>query len=79
MIYSTCTMTPEENDFVVNAFLSNHKDFHLQDLRLVMPNSFHPLVDERGLLRTYPRMTIPEDDYRLDGFFAARMVRQGRG
>jgi 16S rRNA (cytosine967-C5)-methyltransferase len=76
LIYSTCTMTPEENDFVVDAFLSGHKDFHLQDLRLLLPSPFHPLVDERGLLRTYPWMTIPKDDYRLDGFFAARMIRQ---
>ena len=76
LIYSTCTMTPEENDFVVESFLNSHKDFHIQDLRLVVPNSFHPLIDEGGLLRTYPRMTTPQDDYRLDGFFAARMVRE---
>ncbi|MGD0626013.1 MAG: 16S rRNA (cytosine(967)-C(5))-methyltransferase RsmB [Thermodesulfobacteriota bacterium] len=76
LIYSTCTMTQEENDFVVDAFLSHHKDFHLQDLRLVAAHSFHPLIEEKGLLRTYPRMTIPKDDYRLDGFFAARMIRE---
>ena len=76
LIYSTCTMTPEENDFVVDVFLNNHKDFYLQDLRLVVPKSFHPLIGERGLLRTYPGMTTPKDNYRLDGFFAARMIRQ---
>jgi 16S rRNA (cytosine967-C5)-methyltransferase len=79
LIYSTCTMTPEENDFVVDVFLNSHQDFHLQDLRLVVPNSFHSLIDERGLLRTYPTVTTPKDAYRLDGFFAARMIRQGIG
>jgi 16S rRNA C967 or C1407 C5-methylase (RsmB/RsmF family) len=68
-------MTPEENDFVVEAFLSSHRDFHLQDLRLLVPDSFHPMFDERGFYRTYPALTIPRDDYRLDGFFAARMKR----
>jgi 16S rRNA (cytosine967-C5)-methyltransferase len=76
LVYSTCTMAREENDFVLDAFLSNHRNFHLHDLRLLMADSFHPLIDEKGLLRTYPRMTIANDDYRLDGFFAARMIRQ---
>jgi len=75
LVYSTCTETREENEFVVEAFLHNHKDFHLEDLRLVVPQSFHPLIDEKGLLRTYPGLTTPSDHYRLDGFFAARMVR----
>jgi len=73
LVYSTCTLTQEENDFVVEAFLSTHKDFHLQDLRLIVSNSFHPLIDKRGFYRTYPALTISRDDYRLDGFFAARM------
>lgn len=76
LIYSTCTMTREENDFVVDGFLSNHRDFHLQDLRLLVAHSFHPLIDEKGLLRTYPKMTITHDGYRLDGFFAARIIRK---
>jgi 16S rRNA (cytosine967-C5)-methyltransferase len=73
LVYSTCTLTQEENDFVVEAFLSTHKDFHLQDLRLIVSNSFHPLIDKRGFYRTYPTLTTAGDDYRLDGFFAARM------
>jgi 16S rRNA (cytosine967-C5)-methyltransferase len=76
LVYSTCTMAREENDSVLEAFLNTHRDFRLQDLRLLMPASFHPLIDEKGLLRTYPRMMIPYDDYRMDGFFAARMIRK---
>jgi len=75
IVYSTCTVTREENDFVVEAFLRNHKDFYLEDLRLIVPQSLHPLIDERGFLRTYPGLTIANDHYRLDGFFAARMRR----
>jgi 16S rRNA (cytosine967-C5)-methyltransferase len=76
LVYSTCTMAREENDSVLEAFLNTHRDFRLQDLRLLMPASFHPLIDEKGLLRTYPKMMIPYDDYRMDGFFAARMIRK---
>jgi 16S rRNA (cytosine967-C5)-methyltransferase len=75
LVYSTCTVTREENDFVVEAFLRNHKEFHLEDLRLIVPKSLHPLIDEKGFLRTYPGLTTARDHYRLDGFFAARMVR----
>lgn len=75
LVYSTCTETREENDFVVEAFLHKHKDFHLEDLRPIVPHSFHPLIDEKGFLRTYPGLTIASNHYRLDGFFAARMVR----
>lgn len=73
LVYSTCTVTREENDYVAEAFLRNHKDFHLEDLRRIIPQSLHPLIDERGFLRTYPGLTIVRDHYRLDGFFAARM------
>ena len=75
LVYSTCTVTPEENDFVVEAFLRSHKDFHLEDLRLIVPQSLQPLIDEKGFLRTYPVMTFARGHYRLDGFFAARMRR----
>lgn len=75
LVYSTCTVTREENDFVVEGFLSSHKDFHLEDLRLIVPQSLQPLIDKKGFLRTYPGLTIASDHYRLDGFFAARMVR----
>ena len=75
LVYSTCTVTREENDSVVEGFLRSHQDFHLEDLRLIVPRSFHPLIDEKGFLRTYPGLTIARDHYRLDGFFAARMRR----
>jgi 16S rRNA (cytosine967-C5)-methyltransferase len=75
LVYSTCTVTREENDFVIEAFLRKHKDFHPEDLHLIVPESLHPLIDEKGFLRTYPGMTTARHHYRLDGFFAARMRR----
>ena len=75
LVYSTCTMTREENDSVVEAFLGRHKDFQVEDLRCIVPESWQPLVDEKGFLRTYPEMIILRENYRLDGFFAARMKK----
>jgi 16S rRNA (cytosine967-C5)-methyltransferase len=76
LVYSTCTMTREENDSVIEAFLGKHKDFQVEDLRFIVPDSWQPLVDEKGFLRTYPQRIIPREDYRLDGFFAARMRKK---
>jgi 16S rRNA (cytosine967-C5)-methyltransferase len=76
LVYSTCTMTREENDSVVEAFLDRHKDFQLEDLRSIFPESWHALIDPKGFLRTYPQWIIPKEGYRLDGFFAARMKKQ---
>lgn len=76
LVYSTCTMTREENDSVVDAFLSTHKDFKVEDLHRIVPKSWNNLVDGKGFLRTYPQMIIPREEYRLDGFFAARMKKR---
>ncbi len=75
LVYSTCTMTREENDSVVEAFLGKHPDFELEDLRSVLSPSHGSLVDERGFFRTYPGAIIREEAYRMDGFFAARLKR----
>jgi len=76
LVYSTCTMTREENDAVVEDFLGKHKDFQVEDLRCIAPESWHPLVDKKGFLRTYPEMILPRENYRMDGFFAARMKKE---
>ena len=73
LVYSTCTMTREENDWAVASFLKSHPDFELEDLRSLSPSSYHSLIDARGYLQTYPEMITRNEDYRMDGFFAARM------
>jgi 16S rRNA (cytosine967-C5)-methyltransferase len=76
LVYSTCTMTREENDSVVEAFLNKHKDFQVEDLSQTVPDSWRLLLDEKGFLRTYPKRILPREDYRMDGFFAARMKKK---
>ena len=74
LVYSTCTMTPEENDRVVHSFLERHPGFRPEDLREVLPAGLRPLVDAQGFYRTYPEGVIREPN-RMDGFFAARLKK----
>lgn len=70
LLYATCTITRDENDAVVDAFLAAHADFATDDPRPVLPAAAGELVDARGALRTFPHR------HGLDGFFALRMVRR---
>jgi 16S rRNA (cytosine967-C5)-methyltransferase len=66
LVYSTCTVFHEENEDVVETFLSEHRTFKLDSLLEVLPEKCHFFI-KRGYFKTFP----PEDE--LDGFFAARL------
>ena len=70
LVYATCTITRAENDDVVDAFLSTHSDFVVDDPRPFLPDAAHPLIDNREAFRTFPHRN------QLDGFFALRMKRR---
>jgi 16S rRNA (cytosine967-C5)-methyltransferase len=70
LVYSTCTLTPEENEGVTEGFLSEHKEFSLEHASGLLPRGCEGLVDTKGCLRTLPHR------HGTDGFFAARIMRQ---
>jgi 16S rRNA (cytosine967-C5)-methyltransferase len=70
LVYAVCTMTPEETDRQVAAFLAHHPDFHLEPLTAAVPPHWRELLDTQGCLRTWPHRGG------LDGFFAARLTRR---
>jgi 16S rRNA (cytosine967-C5)-methyltransferase len=69
LVYSTCTLTSEENEGVIETFLSERKEFRLEDASLALPPGCKGLVDSTGYLRTLPHR------HGMDGFFAARLSR----
>lgn len=74
MVYSTCTITREENLGQVEGFLSRHPEFELEDL-----TSFLPLeLDFAGTLARGYLQILPHR-HRMDGFFIARMRKKGIG
>ena len=68
LVYSTCTVTPEENEAVIRGFLATRASWRIA-ARDEAPESLRELVGEDGFLRLLPH----RDD--TDGFFAARLVR----
>ena len=68
LVYSTCTLEPEENQERVGAFLERHSDFHLEPQDAV--DAKH--LDPQGRLAVLPWRTG------FDGAFAARLRRAAR-
>jgi 16S rRNA (cytosine967-C5)-methyltransferase len=67
LVYSTCTISPAENEHVVAAFLAAHAEFSATDLGAEVPFWKHPTMPQS-------LQTLPHRD-RTDGFFVARLVR----
>lgn len=66
LVYSTCTIEPEENEDVVSAFLATNPMFELEPAERFVPTG----VVSDGYLRTFPHI------HKSDGAFAARMRRK---
>ena len=65
LVYSTCTITREEDEDVVKAFLKSHTQFKLQ------PFTAGKLKATKGMLKILP------DSYGSDGFFIAKFKMRG--
>jgi 16S rRNA (cytosine967-C5)-methyltransferase len=71
LLYSLCTLSPEETEGVVAAFLAGHPEFVRDDLRPFFPQ-WSELFDGQGAFRT-----LPHRHGGMDAFFAVRFRRQG--
>lgn len=70
LVYSVCSLEPEEGAQTVRSFLEAHPAFEVDDPRPHLPTGAASLVGEDGALRTDPSVSG------LDGFFAIRLVRR---
>lgn len=64
LVYSTCTILPEENEKNVLAFLDGHPEFSL------CPWSVGEISADSGMLTLYPHV------HETDGFFIAKLERK---
>ena len=65
LIYSTCTILPEENEALVSAFLAEHSDFYMDPFALPLP-----VGENEGSLTLWPQR------HDTDGFYICRMKRK---
>lgn len=70
LLYSTCSVMPEENEHVIADFLSRHADFCRLRIDSVIPPT---MLTEQGFFRTRP------DLQGMDGFFGALLQRREGG
>lgn len=72
LVYSVCSLEPEEGEAIISAFLDANPDFSIDPPKAGdLPDFVTP--DERGWVRVLPGPL--ESEGGLDGFFVARLVR----
>ena len=67
VVYSTCSIEPEENYKVVERFLLGNPKFMLESAKDKFPGE---ILEEHGCIQTYPHK------HKMDGAFAAKLIRE---
>lgn len=69
IVYSTCSIEPEENELQIETFLKEHPDFILDKSPDCIPAN---LIDDTGYLKITPY------EHQMDGMFGARLKRMSK-
>jgi 16S rRNA (cytosine967-C5)-methyltransferase len=70
LVYAVCSLEPEENEQVVDAFLQKHPEFAIHPGSSALGDEVNSLLTPRGFLSTIPHLSC------LEGFFAAAMIKR---
>jgi 16S rRNA (cytosine967-C5)-methyltransferase len=68
LVYSTCTIEPEENEAIITQFLAQHPEFQVDPADRFVHRD---LVTPQGYVATFPHT------HSMDGSFAARLLKTG--
>jgi len=71
LLYTTCTISREENEDVVERLLRENRGVFLENLKERVPAWGRDLVDENGFFRTLPHV------HGMEGFFGAMLRKKG--
>jgi len=74
LVYATCSVLPQENEAIAEAFTAAHADFMHQDVGALLAQLKVPQAESlcrAGYLRLWPHL------HQTDGFFAAVWTRKG--
>lgn len=74
IVYSTCTVTQEENINVINRFLEKHPDFELETLADKLPKELLNISGTESLSKGFVQF-LPHI-HGTDGFFIARLKKR---
>ena len=69
LVYAVCSVEPEENEAVINAFLKKHPEFVIDKNLGKLPETLHSLVEPATGFKTLPRLN------HMDGFYFVRLKR----
>jgi 16S rRNA (cytosine967-C5)-methyltransferase len=72
LVYATCSLLPEENERIVEAFVAAHPEFHALDAAAELARQKIPLD-------TGPTLKLAPDTHGCDGFFTAVLERDAAG
>jgi len=67
LVYSTCSIEPDENEKVVEAVMAESGDLELEDISRFVPDS---VVYKHGMMQTLPHV------HGVDGLFGARLRKK---
>jgi 16S rRNA (cytosine967-C5)-methyltransferase len=69
LVYATCSLLHEENDEIVDAFLTTHPEFRILPVGEILSRRHIPLAADGPALRLYPHQ------HQTDGFYAMALER----
>ena len=75
LVYSTCTMLPEENEDIVSAFLKQNSDFEAENLKNIISVNAKSDFKLKKELRGEPFIQLFPNIDGEEGFFIARLKR----